>query len=164
MNPRSAIASTYSAPSPSQRWPMTRAAREELLELLPRLAAEASAVPNNTIDSDGSSPDPQVTLISAAQAARRYEKVRAVLDGAHVVPDPTHAVIGSHVTIHEGTGDRATYVLVAPGANGNGIDAVSADCPLGAAILGRRAGETVTFAAPTGERSVTIEAVEEVVT
>ena len=46
-------------------------------------------------------------------------------------------------------------------ANGSDLDVYSAESPLGAAILGRKVGEEVTYAAPTGkEIAVTIVAVD----
>ncbi|MEJ6489848.1 transcription elongation factor GreA [Leucobacter sp. USCH14] len=46
-------------------------------------------------------------------------------------------------------------------ANGSDLDVYSAESPLGAAILGRKVGEEVTYAAPTGkEIAVTIVSVE----
>ena len=57
-------------------------------------------------------------------------------------------------------GSRVTYALVAPGEGAPSQGRISADSPLGAAILGRRAGDTVEIDAPAGRRRVTVECVE----
>jgi transcription elongation factor GreA len=48
------------------------------------------------------------------------------------------------------------YLLVPPGGADSRDGRISIDSPLGQALLGRRAGETVEVKAPSGNRTVTL--------
>jgi transcription elongation GreA/GreB family factor len=73
---------------------------------------------------------------------------------------PDRAVIGRRVTLLEEDGDSVTYGLVFPG-DGDPIQGwISADSPLGAAVLGCAPGDRVEVDAPVGRRVVTVLSVE----
>ena len=69
-------------------------------------------------------------------------------------------IIGRRVTLLEEEGDSVTYALVFPG-DGDPVQGwISADSPLGAAVLGCTPGDTVEVMAPAGPRVVTVLSVE----
>lgn len=67
--------------------------------------------------------------------------------------------IGSRVCIRDIDGD-ATFRIVDPEHADAMADRVSAQSPLGSALLGRRIGDRVRFRAPDGVLVVTVVAVE----
>ena len=84
----------------------------------------------------------------------RIRTLRARLDGAEIVPDGDgdEVGIGSVVEV-EGDGRTMTVEVSAVGGSGT----VSPTSPLGAALLGRKLGETVEVAAPRGAWNATIK-------
>jgi transcription elongation factor GreA len=83
----------------------------------------------------------------------RIRTLRARLDGAEIVPDVKgdEVGIGSVVEV-EGNGRTITVEVSAVGGTGT----VSPTSPLGAALLGRKLGETVEVEAPRGAWQATI--------
>jgi transcription elongation factor GreA len=84
----------------------------------------------------------------------RIRTLRARLDGAEIVPDGgagDEVGIGSVVEV-EGNGRTITVEVSAVGGTGT----VSPTSPLGAALLGRKLGETVEVEAPRGAWQATI--------
>ena len=91
---------------------------------------------------------------------QRLDTLRAVLDTAYVAEADGSAVVGTRVTVRDQEGFADTYLLVAPGEADARTGRISPESPLGGALLGRRAGETVDVLAPAGPCRVVIEAVE----
>jgi transcription elongation factor GreA len=83
----------------------------------------------------------------------------AVLEASEKVLEPDRAVIGRRVTVLE-EGESVAYSLVFPGDGDPVQGCVSADSPLGAAILGCSPGDIVEVDAPVGRRAVTVLSVE----
>jgi transcription elongation factor GreA len=83
----------------------------------------------------------------------RIRTLRSRLDGAEIVPDAggDEVGIGSVVEV-EGNGRTITVEVSAVGGTGT----VSPTSPLGAALLGRKLGETVDVEAPRGAWQATI--------
>jgi len=88
---------------------------------------------------------------------RKITILRARLDDAEIVEadDPDAVHVGSKVTIEDETGHRLEVEISSLGGNGT----TSPTSPLGAALLGRRAGETVDVQAPKSTWQATIVAV-----
>jgi transcription elongation factor GreA len=84
----------------------------------------------------------------------------AVLDACEKVHEQDRAVIGRRVTVREDEGDLVTYALVFPGDGDPVRGFISADSPIGAALLGRTPGDIVEVDAPVGRRVVTVLSVE----
>jgi transcription elongation factor GreA len=84
----------------------------------------------------------------------RIRTLRARLDSAEIVAEATggEVGIGSVVEITDGAGERITVELSGVGGTGT----VSPTSPLGAALLGRKVGETVEVQAPRGAWPATI--------
>ena len=85
---------------------------------------------------------------------RKITILRARLEDAVIVEggDPEVVGVGSRVVIEDGDGGRLEVEISGLGGNGT----TSPSSPLGAALLGRRTGETVEVAAPSGAWQATI--------
>src|SRR5918995_2143174 len=85
---------------------------------------------------------------------RRITILRARLEEAVVVEIGGGEVVstGAHVVIEDETGERIDVEISALGGAGT----VSPSSPLGAAVLGKRVGETVEVPAPRGSWQATI--------
>jgi transcription elongation factor GreA len=84
----------------------------------------------------------------------RIRSLRGRLDGAEIVEDAgrDEVGIGSVVDVRDESGEEMTVEVSAVGGAGT----VSPTSPLGAALLGRRAGEVVEVQAPRGAWKATI--------
>ena len=86
---------------------------------------------------------------------RKITILRARLEDAQIVEgggDPDVVAVGSHVVIEDGDGARMEVEISGLGGPGK----TSPSSPLGAALIGRRVGETVEVAAPKGAWAATI--------
>jgi transcription elongation factor GreA len=90
---------------------------------------------------------------------RRITILRARLEQADVVDDGATGVvsIGSHLVVADERGERIELELSAVGGPGT----VSPSSPLGAAVLGKRVGDTVDVQAPRGAWRATILEIRE---
>jgi transcription elongation GreA/GreB family factor len=133
---------------PPRRWPMTSDAWSALLAEL--------ALLERHLDTTGAAP---IVGLRAIDPERRRRTLRAVRDGADTTPPADRVAIGRSVTIREADGTVETYALTLPG-DGDPLEGwISADSPLGTAVLGRRPGDEVEIEAPGGRRRVAIVAV-----
>jgi transcription elongation factor GreA len=94
----------------------------------------------------------------------RIRQLQAMLDHAEIVeadPASTGSVAaGSVVTIrYEGDPDTERYLVGSIEERHDELAVVSPGSPLGQALLGRSAGDTVTYEAPSGPLKVEIVAV-----
>ena len=140
-------------PSANRRWLMTTEAWRSLVDEVSGLRADVAALAGEVRD-DG------VLHLPATRAARRLEVLSGVLDAAERVDDPDRAVIGRRATLLEEDGESVSYALVFPGDGDPAQGWISADSPLGAAVLGAAPGEFVAIFAPAGRRAVKVLAVE----
>lgn len=85
---------------------------------------------------------------------RRITILRSRLESAVIVEGGASGVVsvGSHVVVEDGDGERLELEVSSLG----GAGAVSPASPLGAALLGKRAGDTVDVPAPRGAWRATI--------
>ena len=85
----------------------------------------------------------------------RIRTLRARLDGAEIVEDASSGEvgIGSVVDIEGDGGQAMTVEISAVGGSGT----VSPTSPLGSALLGKRAGDTVDVQAPKGAWRATVK-------
>lgn len=98
--------------------------------------------------------------LPARDAARRLADLRVVLAAAEPTDVEGRAIIGRRVTFREEDGQLLTYALVVPGEGDPMNGWVSADSPLGAALLDARAGDEVRFSAPGGPRRVWVVSID----
>jgi transcription elongation GreA/GreB family factor len=139
-------------PSAEQRWPMTREAWFTLVDEVGRLRTDlASPAGDQAVG---------VVDLAVFKAERRLNVLSAVLDTAERIHGPSAAVIGRRVTVLEAEGESVTYTLAFPGDGDPAKGWISADSPLGSAVLGCLPGDNVEVAAPAGRRVVTVLSVE----
>jgi transcription elongation GreA/GreB family factor len=139
-------------PSRQRRWPMTREAWLTLVDELGRLRTDVVSLAAELAHG--------VTDLAVVKAARRLDVLSAVLDAAEQIHEPQRAVIGRRITLLEADGGSVVYELVFPGDGDPARGWISADSPLGSAILGCTPGDRVDVAAPAGRRVVTVVSVE----
>jgi transcription elongation factor GreA len=92
----------------------------------------------------------------------RIRQIEELLRTAEVreATDDGTVQIGSVVTVEDEDGDEMKYLVATHENKVAGILLASPDGPLGAALMGARVGDTVTYQAPGGAFSVTITATE----
>jgi transcription elongation factor GreA len=79
-------------------------------------------------------------------------------------PTRTDGVVGPGMTVtirFAGNDDEVTFLLASREESGSPIDVYSPRSPLGAAIMGKKVGDTATYNLPNGRRS-TVEILEAV--
>jgi transcription elongation GreA/GreB family factor len=131
---------------------MTREAWFTLVDELGRLRADAAYLAGEPADG--------VVDLAVIKAARRLGVLSAVLEAAERIHEPDRAVIGRRVTVLEPEGESATYDLVFPGDGDPARGWISADSPLGSAVLDCEPGDRVEVTAPSGRRLVTVLSVK----
>ena len=150
---------TINTPLRTRGIPMTadvlrrlEAEADRLTSHLPRLQAVAQE--------DGVSGDREAPTVLAAGdlhlATRRLETLRRVLAEGYIVEPDGRAIVGSRVTVRHADGEQETYELVAPGETEVRLGRISPDSPLGAATLGRRAGDVASMNTPAGPLEFTV--------
>jgi Transcription elongation factor, GreA/GreB, C-term len=139
-------------------WPMTAQARAQLVTDADRLAGvviETNGYVSGHLGGEADAPS-FVPNIAGQQARRQLETIRAVLESAQVLDDPDLAIIGRAVSLRGPDGTTARYELVIPGDGNAAAGLISADSPVGSAVLGRRVGDEVLVAAPAGSWTATL--------
>jgi transcription elongation GreA/GreB family factor len=135
-----------------------RALEQELADLRTERATVAATLGDS--DSPGDAADQADALQRAhqlerldARIARITERLRSAVDAG---PPSTEAVgVGSTVTVRfaDGTVER---LQISEMAEERAQTVVTADSPLGRALLGHRAGDSVEYDAPDGRSAVTV--------
>jgi len=134
-------------------WPITSDAQRRLVDEIAELRHQTTTFAVPVADDD-------VVRLPAVQAARRLETLTEVLENARVVDEPGAPAIGRRARVRDQQGRTTTYSLVVPGGGDPSLGWVSADSPLGIAILGARPGETIEVQAPSGAWTATVVSVE----
>ena len=155
---------TTSGLAASGRWiPMTPEAFRLLETEADRLVA-AVGDSQSTAWADGISGEPDApTFVANGELhllTQRLAKLRAAIANSHVVRPDGRAVVGTRITVGDANGPCEAYELVAPGQADARAGRVSSDSPLGAALLGRRAGDAVDVTTSAGTHRVTVVRVE----
>lgn len=91
----------------------------------------------------------------------RIQTIENTLTRAQVVEESSEGdivKIGSKVVVRDEFGE-ASYEIVGPSEGNMSRGLMSVAAPLGSALVDRRAGDTVTFKTPAGERQATIVSV-----
>lgn len=92
----------------------------------------------------------------------RVETIESLLHGSLVVDEVRSdgsLGVGSKVTVRDEFGN-SDYTLVGPAEVDLSRGFISVSSPMGAALVGRRVGETVTFTTPGGDRSATVVGID----
>jgi transcription elongation factor GreA len=84
----------------------------------------------------------------------RIQELSAILSNVQIIEEKTNpggtVYIGCHVTIQEEEFEEETYYIVGPKEADPRNARISHESPIGRALLGHRAGETVTAETPNG--------------
>lgn len=92
----------------------------------------------------------------------RIRQLQTLLDKAEVkeVKASDTVVVGSVVTLLDADGDTNDFFVASPENKEPGLLLASPDGPLGKALLGKKAGDEVTYKAPGGSFTVTVKDVK----
>ncbi len=131
-----------------QRWMMTTEAHTQLVEELAQLRGELASLAGQGMDEG-------IVQLPIAQAARRLQTLASVVDRATITEKQCGA-IGRRIKARDGDGNVIHCTIVFPGDGDPARGHVSADSPLGAALLGTQPGAKVMVDAPMGSWPVTV--------
>ena len=131
-------------PDPSSPWPITSDAWSALLAEIERLEADLAGIRR-----DGLVPLPTGDVDRRLRTLHGLRRVAAIAE-------PDVAAIGRRVTVREADGSTESYAICLPGDGDPTNGWISADSPLGAAVLGSPPGTVVWVAAPMGLREVEV--------
>ncbi|MGW0086977.1 GreA/GreB family elongation factor [Streptomyces sp. NPDC003393] len=142
--------------------PISGAARRALEEELADLRAERDTIAATLdgTDSPGDAADQADALQRANQLERLDDRITRITDrlcesAAAGLPSTDAVGVGSTVTVRFADGSVET-VRISELAEASVHTLVTADSPLGSALLGHRAGDTVEYEAPDGPSAVTV--------
>ena len=135
--------------APARSWPLTREAWERLVDEVAQLRESVSTMAGQGLEEG-------IVRLPIALATRRLETLSEVLDRCELVDDDPCVAIGRQATLRDGEGEAMSYEIVFPGEGEVDKGWVSADSPLGLALLGASAGDVVHVDAPAGPWSVTV--------
>jgi transcription elongation GreA/GreB family factor len=94
-----------------------------------------------------------------SQLRSRIEELESFLEDAPKVSAPSTedvVTLGRWVTVRDEAGSEHSFIIVAPIENDAAKGYISFESPVGAALIGRRPGETVSVRVPKGERHLSI--------
>ncbi|HET8785281.1 MAG TPA: GreA/GreB family elongation factor [Candidatus Limnocylindrales bacterium] len=145
---------THTAPTEhATAWPSTQEALDRLVDQIARLRADLRSLTGQGIEEGA-------LRLDVATTERRLRRLGAVVARCHVTHDVEAVAIGRAVTVRHADGSTATYRLVAPTDGVPHDGSISADSPLGLAILGARRGDVVEVRTAAGSRSVVVVSVD----
>jgi transcription elongation factor GreA len=92
----------------------------------------------------------------------RVRQIKQMLENAEIIRSANDGVVapGKVVTIRHEGGEPETYLIGSREERGGDHDVLTPDSPIGQALIGRSAGETVSAKVPAGELKVEIVAVQ----
>jgi transcription elongation factor GreA len=154
--------SSRAVAAPIGRVPMTAAAFSELEAEIGHLTASILAARTAALDAKNGTDQEAPTVAVSGELhvlTQRRDALRAALGAAVVADDDGAIVVGSRVTVRDADGETESYVIVPPGTGDPRAGRISPDSPLGAALLGRRAGDDFDVQAPAGSWRATVVAV-----
>lgn len=132
--------------------PLTREAWDRCHDEIARLRDEITQM-------NGQGLEEGVLRLPVAIAASRLAVLKDILERSEVVDGAALAAIGRRVTLQTSDEEPMRYEIVLPGSGDPSVGWISADSPLGDAILGAQPGDVVDVDAPGGRWSVTLVAV-----
>lgn len=112
---------------------------------------------------DGSSPDEKLAYMRALRELRMLEQQRHAAQVIDPAQHPEHVgtvAFGAWVTVADEEGKEHTYRLVGATEADPTRGLINVASPLAKALLGQRAGDTVTWRRPAGDAMLTITKIE----
>ena len=134
-------------------WTMTTEAMTLLIDEIARLREDLAMLTGQGLEEG-------VVRLPVANAARRLGTLTQVLETADIARDDGCVAIGRRATLRDEQGGSISCAIVFPGDGDPANGWISADSPLGSAILGARPGETVRVEAPAGTWRATVLSVD----
>lgn len=128
---------------------------------VPMLVSRLQQLSNEGDISDNSEYEDTKEELVLAEA--RIREIEHILRRAQVITQEGRrdvVQLGSRVTVVDEEGITETWVIVSPEEANAMQGRISIESPVGAALLGKRAGDTVVVQAPGGETRFRIQAVE----
>jgi transcription elongation factor GreA len=128
---------------------------------VPMLVSRLQQLSNEGDISDNSEYEDTKEELVLAEA--RIREIEHILRRAQVITQEGSrdvVQLGSRVTVIDDEGITETWVIVGPEEANAMHGRISIESPVGAALLGKRAGDTVVVQAPGGETRFTIQQVE----
>lgn len=88
-----------------------------------------------------------------ANVEERIIKLENILKNSTVVEDKhrDNAVIGSKVTVEKSDGTKKSFMIVGSAESDMTAGKISNQSPMGAAVLGKKKGESFSFTSPSGK-------------
>jgi transcription elongation factor GreA len=147
--------------------PLTDAARRRLRDELDHLRSDHEPVCRDRVRElrAGMGEDLELSLAlqeltRLQQRIRELETILATQPDEPLLLPPGFITIGSRVAVRDASGRQQTFVLVSPLEASITQGGVSTTSPVGAALLGHRAGDAVRVDVPAGVRILTVISVE----
>lgn len=128
---------------------------------VPMLVSRLQQLSNEGDISDNSEYEDTKEELVLAEA--RIREIEHILRRAQVISQEGSrdvVQLGSRVTVVDDEGITETWVIVGPEEANAMHGRISIESPVGAALLGKRAGDTVVVQAPGGETRFTIQQVD----
>jgi hypothetical protein len=133
-------------------WPITREARDGLVDEIARLRAHVSAMSLAGLEEG-------ILGLPISIALGRLALLREVLEHGRLVDGSPCAAIGRRTTLRDVDGVPITFQIVLPGQSDVDGGRIPADSPVGRAVLGAQPGDVVEISAPAGRWTATVVAV-----
>ncbi len=100
-----------------------------------------------------------------AQIDARTREIENMLRHAALIPDSNGTGdgtihLGSHIVVRDELGDELAWVIVGSAEANSRTGKISSESLVGAALMGKRSGESVAVQAPAGEMTYTIVRVD----
>jgi transcription elongation GreA/GreB family factor len=149
------VTSAHHGLSPNARQQLER----ELADLRQQRSASASGLADH--DRGGDAAD-QADLLEHAETAarlnRRIAEIEAILE--HGFPNGTLLPDGTTVTLRFADGTEDTLCVASVPGQDADVSVLTADSPIGSALIGRKAGDEITYRTPNGQTSATIVSID----
>lgn len=139
--------------APARSWPLTREAWDRLVDEVAQLRESVAELAGQGLEEG-------IVRLPVAIASRRLETLHEVLERCELVDETPCVAIGRRATLRDGDGSLMSYEIVFPGDGDVEKGWVSADSPLGVALLGASAGDVVHVDAPAGRWSASVVSVD----
>jgi transcription elongation factor GreA len=97
-----------------------------------------------------------------AQIDARAREIKNMLRHAEIIPEHANGGgdgtihLGSRIVVRDQSGDEQTWMIVGSAEANSRSGKISSESLVGAALLGKRSGESVAVQAPAGEMTYTI--------
>ncbi|MFA6340822.1 MAG: transcription elongation factor GreA [Candidatus Paceibacterota bacterium] len=88
-----------------------------------------------------------------ADIEEKIARLEGILKNSTVVEDKhhDHAMIGSTITVEKNDGKKRTFMIVGSAESDMASGKISNQSPIGAAVLGKKKGESFSFNSPSGK-------------